>query len=113
MDMADIKRKFGVRLFQLRTKEGMTQAELAEKANLSTDSISRMERGERAPSLESIERIAGALGIEPIQLLNFAEKDIEILSECPGEALELWKLLIRKKPIQIRKLYDIAKILFH
>jgi transcriptional regulator with XRE-family HTH domain len=32
--MTTIKKKFGVRLFQLRTDAGMTQASLAERTNL-------------------------------------------------------------------------------
>ena len=109
--MADIKKKFGVRLFQLRSEAGMTQAELAEKANLSIDSISRIERGERAPSFESLERIAAALGTDPVQLLNFEGKELQTLAECSSEALELWKFLRKKKPGQIKKLYEIAKVL--
>jgi transcriptional regulator with XRE-family HTH domain len=61
--MTTIKKKFGVNLFQLRNKAGMTQANLAEKTNLSIDSISRIERGERAPSLEYIEKISNALKV--------------------------------------------------
>ena len=109
--MADIKKKFGVRLFQLRSEAGMTQAEIAEKANLSIDSISRIERGDRSPSFESLERIAAALGTDPVQLLNFEGKQFEALAECSTEALELWKLLRNKKLNQIKKLYEIAKVL--
>ncbi len=109
--MADIKKKFGVRLFQLRSEAGMTQAELAEKANLSIDSISRIERGDRAPSFESLERIAAALGTNPVQLLNFEGNELEALAECSAAALELWKLLKNKKPNQIKKLYKLAKVL--
>jgi transcriptional regulator with XRE-family HTH domain len=111
MGMADIKKKFGVRLFQLRSEAGMTQAELAEKANLSIDSISRIERGDRSPSFESLERIAAALKTDPVQLLNFERKEIQDLAECPAEVLELWKLLRKKKPHQIKKLFEMAKIL--
>lgn len=108
--MADIKKKFGVRLFQLRNQAGMTQAKLAEKANLSIDSISRMERGERAPSLESLERIAAALRVDPAVLINFKGKELGALAEGHPEALELWNLLRNKRRDQIRKVYDIAKI---
>ena len=45
--MSNIKKKLEVRLFQLRNEAGLTQAELAEKVDLSIDSISRIERGER------------------------------------------------------------------
>ena len=110
--MADIKKKFGVRLFQLRNKPGMTQAELAEKADLSIDSISRMERGDRAPSLESLESLAHALGVEPMELLNFKGKEITALAEVVPETMDLWNLLRNKKRDQIKKLYEIDKILF-
>jgi transcriptional regulator with XRE-family HTH domain len=109
--MADIKKKFGVRLFQLRSRIGITQAELAEKANLSIDSISRLERGERAPSLESMETIASALGVDPMELLNFKGKELVALAEGPSELLELWNLLRNKKREQIKKIHEIAKIL--
>jgi transcriptional regulator with XRE-family HTH domain len=110
MDMADIKKKLGVRVSQLRLEAGMTQAKLAEKSNLSIDSISRIERGDRAPSLESLEKIAEALAIDPAQLLNFKGKEFKALAEGPPECLELWNLLKNKKRDQIKKLYEIAKI---
>ena len=88
----------------------MTQAQLAEKATLSIDSISRMERGERAPSLESLERIGFALQKEVADLLNFRGKEVKALAEAHPEALELWNLLRNKRREQIRKVYEIAKI---
>ncbi len=108
--MADIKKKLGVRISQLRMKAGMTQANLAEKAELSIDSISRIERGDRAPSLESLEKIAEGLGIEPAELLNFKGKGLKALAEGPPECLELWNLLRNKKRDQIKKIHDLAKI---
>jgi transcriptional regulator with XRE-family HTH domain len=111
VDMANIKKKLGIRLFQLRNEAGLTQAELAEKADLSIDSISRIERGERAPSLESLENIASALGVEPMECFNFNGKEIAILAEGSPGTLELWNLLKSKKRDQIKKIHDIAKIL--
>jgi transcriptional regulator with XRE-family HTH domain len=108
--MSDIKKKFGVKLFQLRIEAGMTQADLAEKANLSIDSISRIERGDRAPSFESLERIAAALEVNPAQMLNFEGEELQTLAKCPAEVLELWKLLRREKAQQIKKIHEIAKI---
>ena len=110
VDMTTIKKKFGVHLFQLRNKAGITQARLAEKTNLSIDSISRIERGERAPSLESIEKISNALKIRMSELFNFDGEEITALSESPSESLELWKLLKGKRPKQVKKLTEIAKI---
>jgi len=96
----------------MRIKAGLTQAKLAEKAHLSIDSISRIERGERTPSLETMESISRVLGVEPMELLNFQGKELEALSEGPVENLELWNFLRNKKRDQIKKLIDIAKIVF-
>ena len=109
--MTTIKKKFGVHLFQLRNAAGMTQARLAETTNLSVDSISRIERGERAPSLESIEKISSALKVRSSELFNFEGEEIASLSESPSESLELWKLLRGKRPKQIKKIAEIAKII--
>jgi transcriptional regulator with XRE-family HTH domain len=108
--MTTIKKKFGVRLFQLRNAAGMTQARLAEKTNLSVDSISRIERGDRAPSLESIEKISNALKVRSSELFNFDNEEIYALSENPIESMELWKLLKSKRSKQVKKITEIAKI---
>ena len=108
--MANIRKKLGVRISQLRMKAGMTQAKLSEEADLSIDSISRIERGDRAPSLESLEKVAEALGVDPAELLNFKGKELKALAEGPPECLELWNLLRNKKRDQIKKIYEIAKI---
>jgi hypothetical protein len=43
-------------------------------------------------------------------LPNFKGKEFRALAEGPPECLELWSLLRNKKRDQIKKLYDIAKI---
>lgn len=108
--MTTIKMRFGVRLFQLRNEAGMTQAILAEKTNLSVDSISRIERGERAPSLESVEKISDALKVKLSELFNFDGDEVSVLSDCPSESLALWKLLRNKRAKQVKKIAEIAKI---
>ena len=109
-DMAAIKKKFGVHLYQLRNKAGLTQAKLAEKTNLSVDLISRIERGDRAPSLETIEKISDAMKVRLTELFNFDEEEIAALSESPFESMELWKFLQNKRPKQVKKITAIAKI---
>ena len=46
-----------------RKNRNLTQAELAEKAELSIDSIKRLEGGKRSMSLENFLRVADALQI--------------------------------------------------
>lgn len=50
-----------VRLY--RKRENLTQTELAERADLSVDSIKRIEGGKRTMSLENFIRLSDALNV--------------------------------------------------
>ncbi|KUO77058.1 MAG: hypothetical protein APF81_01090 [Desulfosporosinus sp. BRH_c37] len=63
-----------------RKSKRLTQEMLAEKVEVSSVYISYIERGSKVPSLELLERISNALGVNPALLL-FQEndpKDLEI-----------------------------------
>ncbi|MFN3685836.1 helix-turn-helix domain-containing protein [Salinarimonas sp.] len=52
---------FGANLRNLRKARGLTQGQLAERAALTAEMISKIERGVAAPSFPTIERLADAL----------------------------------------------------
>ncbi len=52
-------------LKELRLKLFITQAELATKVEITTETVNRLERGNRKPSLKTIRKLAKALGVEP------------------------------------------------
>lgn len=54
----------------LREAAGLTQAQLAERANTSQSQIDRLEKGERRLTADWMVRIAAALGVEPRALLG-------------------------------------------
>lgn len=56
---------------KLREEQGLTQKELAERAGVSTSFISRFEKKERVGTLESIEKLLGALGYEIMIMKKF------------------------------------------
>lgn len=60
---ADVARAFGVELRARRRGAGLTQARLAEAADLSVSAVSFLERGERQPSLGASFRLSAALGL--------------------------------------------------
>jgi transcriptional regulator with XRE-family HTH domain len=62
--MLSLKNRIGQKIKTLRTEKNLTQEQLAEKAGISIDFLSLIERGRNAPSLESLEKIANALNIE-------------------------------------------------
>ncbi len=57
----------------LRKRQGLTQQELAESASLHVQSFSQVERGQRQPTLDTLDRIAKALGVTAAKLLQVGE----------------------------------------
>jgi transcriptional regulator with XRE-family HTH domain len=66
--------QFGRAVRKRRIALGLSQEELAERADLHRTYISDIERGSRNVSLENIKRIAGALKVEPWELLKLAKQ---------------------------------------
>jgi len=72
--MTRIKDILAKNMKSYRIAQGFTQAYLAEKIDTSTNYIGMIEKKQRFPSPEMIDRIAAALGIEPIELFNSEKK---------------------------------------
>jgi len=68
-----IAKQVGQRVRQLRTASGFTQAQLAERAGMATQAVSRIERGERSPTLETLDKLAAALGVGLAELADPAQ----------------------------------------
>lgn len=49
---------------ELREARGLSQSELAERIGSTQPAVARLEAGGVAPTIETLERIAGALGLE-------------------------------------------------
>jgi y4mF family transcriptional regulator len=64
------RRLLGEAIRTKRKKMRLSQERLAEKADLSTVFISRVERGKESPSLDSLVKIARALGVRPRDLVR-------------------------------------------
>ncbi len=77
---------------KLRALKHLTQEELAYRAGLHPYSIGLIERKVKAPSLRSVEKIAGALHVAPWQLLRETEaKDSADNAASAREILEILK----------------------
>lgn len=57
----------------IRKARGLSQAQLAELAGLNQATVSKVERGEMNVTLEVIDAIAAALGVEPVQLFDLPD----------------------------------------
>ena len=65
-----INKEFGVKVSSLRKARGLTQANLAEKLNISNKAISRWETGEGYPETTLLLPLAEALGVSVDYLLS-------------------------------------------
>jgi transcriptional regulator with XRE-family HTH domain len=68
--VSDARRVFASRLRQIRQVKGLSQEELADRAGLHRTYVGSVERGERNISIDNIEVIAKALGVDIIELLK-------------------------------------------
>jgi DNA-binding XRE family transcriptional regulator len=63
------KNDLGRRLRQARWKAGLTQAKLAALTGIKRPNIARIESGRHRPSLDTIDKIARALGVPVVDLV--------------------------------------------
>ena len=69
VDIAIDGEKLGARLRELRLAAGLTQAELARRTGIHRPNIARVEAGRHTPSLETLARIANAIGVSTTHVL--------------------------------------------
>ena len=62
--------KLGQRIRELRLAAGLTQAELARRTGIHRPNIARVEAGRHTPSLETIARLANAIGVPTTRVLE-------------------------------------------
>lgn len=77
----------GNKLFSIRKKMGLTQAEVAEKAELSARTYADIERGSVNMRIETVLRICSVLHITPDEILTTDEAEVSFKQQ------ELWERL--------------------
>ena len=68
--MVDLRTRFGRLVKSHRVRAGLTQEALAERANISTDMISKIEGGSSGARFGVIVQIANALEVDPAELFT-------------------------------------------
>ena len=90
--MKKINEVIAENLIKLRKEHNLTQNEFAEKLNYSDNTVSRWERGEMTPSVETLEQISKIFNIELEKLLK--EDGLE---EQKGKDKREDRIIFRKK----------------
>jgi transcriptional regulator with XRE-family HTH domain len=109
--MSAIEKRIGGKITEIRLERKLTQPELAEKINVSVETISRMERGVTFPSLKTVEKISKTLDVP---LKTFFDFD-EFQSKDKSFERELSKLIAFLRTLreeEITMIYKILKVVF-
>ncbi len=86
-DEAQAVRALGATVREARKRLGLSVQALAEKAGVSFGLVSQLERGMGNPSLQSIQRLAGALGVPPGQLLDEPAGELAVVAAGHGHRM--------------------------
>lgn len=65
-----LRRVVAQNLRRLRRKGGLAQEELADRAGLNRNYIGMIEREENSPTVDALEQISKALGVDPVVLFQ-------------------------------------------
>lgn len=63
--------QFGKRVADIRRQQGISQEELAFRCGVHRTYIGSIERGEKSPTLNTIEKIANGLSIELLEFFKY------------------------------------------
>ena len=100
----NIKEQLGLRIKELRLKNGLKQSELAEKVNIATKHQSCIETGKNYPSADLIEKYARVFRLEPAEILNIShKKDISLIVK------EINYMLKNANEDELRLIYKLIK----
>ena len=77
----------GDRIKAARKDKGLTQKQLEELCGINAANIRKYESGRQNPKIETIKRIANALGVDVYELLGAAERELFV----EGEASALFR----------------------
>jgi len=67
----EVKRRFGIRMKELRKKKGLSQEKLALDIEMDLTSVNEIENGHRSPKLITMYKISRALGVNLRDLADF------------------------------------------
>lgn len=101
---------FGANLRHQRKAKNLTQAELAERVDVSTEMVSKIERGIAAPSFATIEKLADELGVP--EVVFFGIGLIAVADSERSKALQkIQTVLSRMNGDQLARAHKVLSVL--
>ncbi|MBD5402567.1 helix-turn-helix transcriptional regulator [bacterium] len=99
--MNKIKKLFGLRIKEYRKAKNLTQAKLAELANVDDKHISCIESGKNFPSPELLDRLAKVLNVEPKDFFEFYHHQTS--TELKADIMQMLNQLDDEKLVLVYK----------
>jgi transcriptional regulator with XRE-family HTH domain len=65
-----LAQSFGANVRRLRHERGINLEAFADEVGMSYTYVGQLERGQRNPTLDVVERLAAVLGVDPLSLLQ-------------------------------------------
>ena len=97
-----LRKAFGERLRALHKERGLSQEALGQRAHLSGKFLGEVTRGEKSISLDSLYRVAKALGVGMTDLIPSPSK-------VSPEAERLYALVARKPPTVVKRVLRLVE----
>ena len=69
--MDEINGKLGQKIRELRESQNLTQEKLGDMIGASQDYLSRIEQGKKTPTVNLLYKIAGGLGVQVCDMIEF------------------------------------------
>ena len=108
--MSKVEKLIGSQIANIRKEREITQAELAEKIDVTVETISRLERGVSMPSIKTLEAISKALAVRLKDLFDFEREERQInLTKEEKEIRKIISYLKTKNINDIRLGFRILK----
>jgi transcriptional regulator with XRE-family HTH domain len=105
--MKSVHSQIGNRIRQYRRRAGLSQEKLALNAGLTVSFLGDVERGVKNASLESLEKLLGAMGITVLEFFDY-ETEIKPFKDCT--ALERLSLLLQgRDSTEVEMVYSVVK----
>ena len=74
--ISERSKRIGLKVKLERTKRGLSQEKLAELADLNKGSLGAIERGQSSATIETLEKLANAFGMEFNELLDISKFEL-------------------------------------
>lgn len=93
--MVDLKKLVGKKIQHIRKQKGMTQEKLAEMIGIEVPSLSNIETGKFAPSIETLQKLSSVLGMKPWEFYYVEELSEESMKQEIVKALDSNQKLLK------------------